>query len=105
MYGGLKPYRKFLTHVQGPDASHAIPYTGPGSQCFTCDSLILGRFQTLQTQCLKLVQVPNTSDESPHIQCLTRASHDNPYAQHFTHNSLCWSRFPMLHRPILTPDA
>ncbi|MBW0503510.1 hypothetical protein O181_043225 [Austropuccinia psidii MF-1] len=67
-------------HFQRPNTSHATPYTGPGSQCFTCNSLSLARFPMLHMQFLMLVQFPNTSNASSYTQCLTHASHANPYA-------------------------
>ncbi|MBW0503614.1 hypothetical protein O181_043329 [Austropuccinia psidii MF-1] len=94
---------------QVPNTSHMVPYTGPGSQrftgqslrpmahtpilmsnasqSFTCNSLCFSRFPTHHTQFLTLGRVPN-------------ASQANPYAQHFTCDSLRWSRLP-----IPTPKA
>ncbi|MBW0520092.1 hypothetical protein O181_059807 [Austropuccinia psidii MF-1] len=110
MYGGMPPYMQFLMHVQGPDASHMIPYAGPGSQSFTHKCLQ----PTLHTQFLKLGQVPDASNAILRLVQVPDASHTIPYSGtgslRFTGQSL----YPMLnrpilelklHRPILTPKS
>ncbi|MBW0476220.1 hypothetical protein O181_015935 [Austropuccinia psidii MF-1] len=82
-----------LTLLWATNASHAIPYAGPGSQCLTCDFLCWYRFSVLHMKTFMLVKVPDASDENPYAF---------PDRQHFTHNSLCWSRFPMLHMQNIT---
>ncbi|MBW0547756.1 hypothetical protein O181_087471 [Austropuccinia psidii MF-1] len=90
---------------QVPNSSHVIPYAGPGSQCFTGQSLCWSRFLKLHTQILMsdashALHMPILTHNGPHIILCSFAG-----AQHITRKSLYWSRFLTLHRPILIPNT
>ncbi|MBW0499163.1 hypothetical protein O181_038878 [Austropuccinia psidii MF-1] len=87
----MPQYRKCLTHVQCPDASHVITNAGPGSQSSRHKCL----HPKLHMQFLKRFQVSNASHPMPYPGQVPKASPQvcTPNSSH------------TLHTPILTPEG